>query len=309
MATQDTVKSDAAKSDAAKSDAVATPRREPRLRSKSAGERIGKLISYTLLILGTIIIMIPVFWMVSSALKPKSQIFVYPPQWIPDPIQWDNFTRAMTTLPFGTYFINTMIIEVGTIVGTLVSCSIVAYAFSRLNAPGRNFWFVVLLSTMMLPWAVTMIPVYLIFRQLGWVNTFLPLIVPAWFGSPFFIFLLRQFFMTIPRDFEDAARIDGANTWQILTRILLPLSKPALATVAIFTFMGVWNDFMGPLIYLNKPETYTLALGLNFFKGQYTSDWDLLMAASLVMMLPLIILFFVAQKAFIEGITLTGVKG
>ena len=166
--------------------------------------------------------MIPVFWMLSSAVKPNSKIFIFPPQWIPDPIQWDNFTKALTTLPFATYFQNTMIIEVGTIVGTVLSCSIVAYGFARLDAPGRNFWFVVLLSTMMLPGVVTMIPVYLIFRQFGWVNTFLPLIVPNWFGSAFFIFLLRQFFMTIPRDFEEAARIDGANTWQILTRIVLP---------------------------------------------------------------------------------------
>jgi multiple sugar transport system permease protein len=295
--------------DAVEQKAVVVPRRESRMRTKSSRDLIGKIIAYTLLTLGSILIMIPVFWMVSSALKPNSQIFLFPPQWIPNPIQWDNFVTAMTSLPFGTYFQNTMIIEVGSIVGTVLSCSIVAYGFARLNAPGRNFWFVVLLSTMMLPGVVTMIPVYLIFRQLGWVNTFLPLIVPNFFGSAFFIFLLRQFFMTIPRDFEEAARIDGANTWQVLTRIMLPLSKPALATVTIFTFMGVWNDFMGPLIYLNKPETYTLALGLNFFKGQYVSQWNLLMAASLVMMLPLVLLFFVAQKAFIEGITLTGVKG
>jgi ABC-type glycerol-3-phosphate transport system permease component len=295
--------------DAVEQKAIVVPRRESRMRTKSARELIGKIIAYTLLTLGSILIMIPVFWMVSSALKPNNQIFLFPPQWIPNPIQWDNFVTAMTSLPFGTYFQNTMIIEVGSIVGTVLSCSVVAYGFARLNAPGRNFWFVVLLSTMMLPGVVTMIPVYLIFRQLGWVNTFLPLIVPNFFGSAFFIFLLRQFFMTIPRDFEEAARIDGANTWQVLTRIMLPLSKPALATVTIFTFMGVWNDFMGPLIYLNKPETYTLALGLNFFKGQYVSQWNLLMAASLVMMLPLVLLFFVAQKAFIEGITLTGVKG
>ena len=295
--------------DAVEPKAVVVPRRESRMRTKSSRGLIGKIIAYTLLIIGSILIMIPVFWMVSSALKPNNQIFLFPPQWIPNPIQWDNFVTAMTSLPFGTYFQNTMIIEVGSIVGTVLSCSIVAYGFARLNAPGRNFWFVVLLSTMMLPGVVTMIPVYLIFRQLGWVNTFLPLIVPNFFGSAFFIFLLRQFFMTIPRDFEEAARIDGANTWQVLTRIMLPLSKPALATVTIFTFMGVWNDFMGPLIYLNKPETYTLALGLNFFKGQYVSQWNLLMAASLVMMLPLVLLFFVAQKAFIEGITLTGVKG
>jgi len=295
--------------DAVEPKAVAVPRRGYLPRTKSSRALFGKIIAYTLLTIGSILIMIPVFWMVSSALKPNNQIFLFPPQWIPNPIQWDNFVTAMTSLPFGTYFQNTMIIEVGSIVGTVLSCSIVAYGFARLNAPGRNFWFVVLLSTMMLPGVVTMIPVYLIFRQLGWVNTFLPLIVPNFFGSAFFIFLLRQFFMTIPRDFEEAARIDGANTWQVLTRIMLPLSKPALATVTIFTFMGVWNDFMGPLIYLNKPETYTLALGLNFFKGQYVSQWNLLMAASLVMMLPLVLLFFVAQKAFIEGITLTGVKG
>jgi multiple sugar transport system permease protein len=296
MATQDAVEQKAA----------VIPRRGYLPRTKSARDLFGKIIAYILLISGSILVLIPVFWMVSSALKPNSQIFIFPPQWIPNPIQWDNFVKAMTALPFGTYFQNTMIIEVGTIVGTVLSCSVVAYGFARLNAPGRNFWFIVLLSTMMLPGVVTMIPVYLIFRQLGWVNTFLPLIVPNFFGS---VFLLRQFFMTIPRDFEEAARIDGASTWQILTRIILPLSKPALATVTIFTFMGVWNDFMGPLIYLNKPETYTLALGLNFFKGQYVSDWNMLMAASLVMMLPLVLLFFVAQKAFIEGITLTGVKG
>jgi ABC-type glycerol-3-phosphate transport system permease component len=307
MATQDAVEQKARQRP--EQSAAVVPRRESFMRSKRGLDWLGKFIAYALLIVGSIVIMIPVFWMVSSALKPNSQIFLYPPQWIPSPIEWDNFAKAMTALPFDVYFRNTLIIEVGTIVGTVLSCSIVAYGFARLEAPGRNFWFIVLLSTMMLPGVVTMIPVYLIFRQLGWVNTFLPLVVPSWFGSAFFIFLLRQFFMTIPRDFEEAARIDGANTWQILTRILLPLSKPALATVAIFTFMGVWNDFMGPLIYLNKPETYTLALGLNFFKGQYTSDWNMLMAASLVMMLPLVVLFFVAQKAFIEGITLTGVKG
>ncbi|HST05339.1 MAG TPA: carbohydrate ABC transporter permease [Chloroflexia bacterium] len=298
--------------DAVEQKAVVTARRGYLPRTKSARELFGKILSYFLLILGSILIMIPVFWMVSSALKANNQIFLFPPQWIPNPMQWDNFVKAMTALPFATYFQNTMIVEVGTIIGTVLSCSIVAYGFARLNAPGRNFWFIVLLSTMMLPGVVTMIPVYLIFRQLNWVNTFLPLIVPSWFGSAFYIFLMRQFFMTIPRDFEDAARIDGANTWQIISKIILPLSKPALATVTIFSFMGVWNDFMGPLIYLNKPETYTLALGLNFFKGPPTNanpDWNLLMAASLVMMLPLVLLFFVAQKAFIEGITLTGVKG
>ncbi|MEO5952382.1 MAG: carbohydrate ABC transporter permease, partial [Chloroflexia bacterium] len=270
---------------------------------------LGKIFAYTLLIAGSIAILIPVFWMVSSALKPNSQIFLFPPQWLPNPIQWDNFVKALTSLPFDVYFKNTLIIEIGTIIGTVLSCTVVAYGFARFNAPGSKTLFIILLSTMMLPSAVTMIPTYILFTKLNWVNTLLPLVVPSYFGNPFFIFLMRQFFMTIPRDFEEAARIDGANTWQILTKLILPLSKPAIATVTIFTFMGVWNDFMGPLIYLNKPETYTLALGLNFFKGQYVSNWNMLMAASLVMMLPLIILFFAAQKAFIEGITLTGVKG
>lgn len=279
------------------------------MRSQSGSATLTKIIAYILLILGSISILIPVFWMVSSALKPNNQIFLFPPKWLPDPIQWGNFWEAMTSLPFDVYFKNTMIIEVGTIVGTVLSCTVVAYGFARFNAPGSKTLFIILLSTMMLPSAVTMIPTYILFSKLNWVNTLLPLIVPSFFGNPFFIFLMRQFFMTIPRDFEEAARIDGANTWQILTRIILPLAKPALATVTIFTFMGTWNDFMGPLIYLNKPETYTLALGLNFFKGQYVSDWNMLMAASLILMLPLVILFFAAQKAFIEGITLTGVKG
>jgi ABC-type glycerol-3-phosphate transport system permease component len=279
------------------------------LQSRRTLAGINAAVSYLLLVIGSVLILIPVFWMVSSALKPDYQIFVFPPQWIPNPVQWQNFPEALTALPFHIYFRNTLLIEVGVIAGTLLSCSIVAYGFARLNAPGRNFWFIVLLSTMMLPGVVTMIPVYLIFRQLGWVNTHLPLIVPAWFGSAFYIFLLRQFFMTIPVDFEEAARIDGANFGQVMAYVILPLAKPALATVAIFTFMGVWNDFMGPLIYLNRPDTYTLALGLNFFKGQYTANWNLLMAASLMMMLPLVIVFFAAQRAFIEGITLTGLKG
>ncbi|RIK46008.1 MAG: sugar ABC transporter ATP-binding protein [Chloroflexi bacterium] len=281
----------------------------PLWRTRRGQALINAIIAYILLVAGAVIILIPFFWMVSTALKPNYQVFMFPPQWIPNPIQWDNFRLAVTTLPFHIYFKNTMTIEVGVILGTLISCTVVAYGFARLDAPGKHFWFIVLLSTMMLPGVVTLIPQYILFSKLGWVNTLLPLIVPAWFGSAFNIFLLRQFFMTIPVDLEEAARIDGAVIWQILFYIMIPLAQPALATITIFTFMGVWNDFLGPLIYLNRPETYTMALGLNFFKGQYTSDWNLLMAGSLVMMAPLLILFFVAQRAFIEGITLTGMKG
>ena len=253
--------------------------------------------------------LIPFLWMISSSLKPNYQIFEVPPRWIPNPPQWENYTEALTTLPFGRYMVNTAIITALTIVGHLLSCTLIAYAFARLRAPGRDVLFLVVLATMMLPYPVTMVPLYVLFKQLGWINTFLPLTVPAFFGSAFYIFLLRQFFLTIPPDFEDAAIIDGANTLQILWRVILPLSLPALATVAIFTFQAAWNDFLAPLIYLQKPDLYTVTLGLQFFRSTYTTNWAYLMAASLVTSLPVIVVFFLAQRYFIEGITLSGVKG
>ncbi len=256
-----------------------------------------------------LLFLIPFLWMISSSLKPNYQIFEVPPRWIPNPPQWDNYSEALTTLPFDRYMVNTAIITALTIAGHVVSCTLIAYAFARLRAPGRDFLFLVVLATMMLPYPVTMVPLYVLFKQLGWINTFLPLTVPAFFGSAFYIFLLRQFFLTIPPDFEDAAIIDGANTLQILWRVILPLSMPAVATVAIFTFQAAWNDFLAPLIYLQKPELYTVTLGLQFFRSTYTTNWAYLMAASLVTSLPVIVVFFLAQRYFIEGITLSGVKG
>ena len=256
-----------------------------------------------------LLFLIPFLWMISSSLKPNYQIFEVPPRWFPNPPQWDNYTEALTTLPFDRYMVNTAIITALTIVGHVVSCTLIAYAFARLRAPGRDVLFLLVLATMMLPYPVTMVPLYVLFKQLGWINTFLPLTVPAFFGSAFYIFLLRQFFLTIPPDFEDAAIIDGANTLQILWRVILPLSMPAVATVAIFTFQAAWNDFLAPLIYLQKPELYTVTLGLQFFRSTYTTNWAYLMAASLVTSLPVIVVFFVAQRYFIEGITLSGVKG
>ena len=256
-----------------------------------------------------ILFLVPFLWMISSSLKPNYQIFEVPPRWIPNPPQWDNYREALTTLPFDRYMVNTAIITALTIVGHVVSCTLIAYAFARLRAPGRDVLFLVVLATMMLPYPVTMVPLYVLFKQLGWINTFLPLTVPAFFGSAFYIFLLRQFFLTIPPDFEDAAIIDGANTLQILWRVILPLSMPAVATVAIFTFQAAWNDFLAPLIYLQKPELYTVTLGLQFFRSTYTTNWAYLMAASLVTSLPVIVVFFLAQRYFIEGITLSGVKG
>jgi ABC-type glycerol-3-phosphate transport system permease component len=266
-------------------------------------------IGYALAILVAVLFLLPLFWMISSSLKPNYQVLEFPPRWLPNPVQWSNYPEALTYVPFGRYALNTLFIAVMVIIGHVLSCTVVAYAFARLRAPGKNILFLVLLATMMLPYPVTMIPVYIGFNTLGWINTFLPLIVPAFFGSPFYIFLLRQFFLTLPPELEDAARVDGANTLQIIWHVILPISVPALVTVAIFSFQAAWNDFLPPLIYLHDQSKYTISLGLNFFRSSYDVRWAYLMAASLVTMLPVIIVFFLAQRQFIKGITVTGLKG
>ena len=278
-------------------------------RSQRASRRQSKLIVYLLLLAGSVVFLLPFYWMVISSLKPSYAVLDFPPSWLPIPPRWANFPEALTYVPFARYTLNTLIITVFSVIGNLLSASLVAYGFARLRAPGKNALFLILLATMMLPYPVTMVPVFVIFSKLGWVNTFKPLIVPTFLGTPFYIFLLRQFFLTLPVELEDAARIDGANTPQILGYIILPLALPAMATVAIFTFQGTWNDFLGPLIYLNDQTHYTITLGLSFFRSTYQTNWAYLMAASLVTMLPVVILFFFAQRLFIEGITLTGVKG
>lgn len=255
-----------------------------------------------------IVFLVPLAWMLSSSLKPDYQIFEIPPRLLPSPPRWANYPEALQFVPFGRYAANTLAISALTIVGHLLSCTLIAYAFARLRAPGRDALFLVVLATMMLPYPVTMVPLYIVFSRLGWVNTFLPLTVPAFFGSPFYIFLLRQFFMAIPPDLEDAAWIDGANTLQLIWFVILPLALPALATVTILTFQSTWNDFLPPLIYLQNRQLYTVTLGLQFFRTTYTTNWSYLMAASLVTMLPVVAVFFAAQRLFIEGITLTGVK-
>ncbi len=270
-----------------------------------------KIISiYALLIGGAFLVMIPFFWVVSTAFKRPGQVLKFPPVWIPSPIMWSNFPKALTILPFGLYFKNTCIITFSTIIGQLLSASLVAYGFARLRFPGRDIIFLVALSTMMVPPQVTMIPQFILFRIIGWLDTFKPLIVPAFFGgSPFFIFLLRQFFMTIHPELDDAAKIDGCGFFGIYWRIMLPLAKPVLATVGIFSFLWTWNDFLGPLIYLNSMNKRTLSLGLNVFAGYYSTYWNLLMAASLVVLSPCLIIFFFAQKYFVQGVVITGVKG
>ncbi len=268
-----------------------------------------KAVTYVLLIICSAGMLLPLLWMVSSALKPNYEVFQFPPQWIPSPVQWSNFPRALNFVPFLQFFWNTILIAVGSLVGSLISNIMVGYAFARLEARGKNVLFYVMLSTLMLPYAVTMIPQYAIFSQLHWVNTFWPLIVPAYFGNPFFIFLLRQFFLGIPRELEDAAAIDGAGVFTTIWRIILPLSWPAIIVVCIFQIQATWNDLLGPLLYLNKESLFTLQLGLQYFVGQYTGGWNLLMAASTVILIPVLVMFYFGQRLFIKGIIVGGVKG
>ncbi|MGQ9681597.1 MAG: carbohydrate ABC transporter permease [Anaerolineae bacterium] len=233
----------------------------------------------------------------------------WPPTIIPSPVIWRNYTDVFDYAPLHRYMWNTLLVAIFWVFGATVTSSLAGYAFGRLRAPGRNMVFYVLLSTLMVPGIVTMIPTYIIFSKLQWVDTFLPLIIPPLLGSPFYIFLMRQFLLTIPMDLEDAALIDGCSHFGTWWRIMLPLAKPALATVAIFAFMWAVNDFMGPLIYLNSKRLYTLSLGLQVFRRSHGTEWGMLMAASTMMVTPIIVLFFFAQKQFVQGITLTGLKG
>ncbi len=271
--------------------------------------RLRGLAIYVALTLIGMLFILPFIWMISTSVKPNDQIFVYPPQWIPDPVLWGNYAKAMTSVPFFLYFRNTLFVSGMTVLGTLVSCSLVSYGFSRVRWIGRDKVFIIVLATMMLPSATTLVPLYIIFRKLGWMGTFNPLIVPPFFGTAFFIFLLRQFFMSIPMELSDAARIDGASELGILYRIILPLSKPALASVALFSFLWSWSDFFGPLIFLTDERLYTISLGLMQFQSRYDTAWGQVMAASTVFTLPVLLLFFLAQRQFIEGVTLTGIKG
>ncbi|WP_326641812.1 carbohydrate ABC transporter permease [Nonomuraea fuscirosea] len=282
---------------------VAGPRR-PR--------RYGKALLYVALVAGAVPTLLPFVWLVRSALMQDAQMFVAPPEWIPSPFQWDNFTEALTAQPFWLYFVNTVVIAVISVLGTVLTCSVAAFSFSRLRWRGRNVAFAVLLSGVMLPYAVTLIPTFVMWQELGALDTFVPLTVPSWFagaGSGVFnVFLLRQFFLTIPFELDEAAYIDGASPWRVFWTIVMPLSKPAIVVVTIFTFIGTWNDFLGPLLYLNDEEKYTLSLGLASFQSTYLTQWGYLMAASAAVIAPIIALFFFLQRYFIEGVTLTGIK-
>ena len=276
---------------------------------KSFQRIVRGIFAYIFLLVGSTLFILPLLWMFSTSLKPDVEVFEFPPRFLPTSWDWNNYYLAWTALPFTRYLLNTCIVTFSNVLGNLISCSLAAYGFARLRARGSNVLFLLVLATMMVPFQVTLIPTFILFSKLGWVNTLLPLTVPAWFGWAFSIFLLRQFFMGLPRELDDAARIDGCSYFRIYWNIILPLSKPALATIAIFGFIGNWNNFLGPLVYINKQELYTLALGLNLFRGQYVTYYNQLMAVSILSLAPILIIFFFTQKTFIRGIALTGIKG
>ena len=251
----------------------------------------------------------PFYWMVSTSLKAPGHIYVNPPEWIPNPLYFANYPETWQKLPFGLFIQNSIIITIQATIGYVISSTMAGYAFARLQFKGRNVYFALLLSTLMLPGQVTLIPQFILYKNLGWLDTFLPLIVPAFFGSAFYIFLLRQFFLTLPKDLDEAAIIDGANRFQILWKILVPLAKPAIATVIVFSFIYNWNDFFGPLIYLTRQENMTLAVGLQLFRGQYDTDYAHMMAGATVAIAPILVVFFMAQDFFVQSIALTGIKG
>jgi ABC-type glycerol-3-phosphate transport system permease component len=289
--------------------AVSAPR--PRRTGTVRRRRIpyGRIGVYVALVVLSLVFIAPFVWMVSTSLKTGPASIAVPPQWIPDPFVFSNYPTALQKINFPIALRNTLIYAIPAVVGTVASCSLVAYGFARIQWPGRDIVFVVLLGTMMLPGQVTFIPLYVIFAKLGWVGTFLPLIIPTFLGNPFFIFLLRQFFLAIPAEMSDAARIDGAGELRILVRVIVPLSWPALITVGLFTFIDKWTDFFGPLIYLQDPSLQPLSLALQTFQSAHKTDWPLSMAASVAITLPLVVIYFLAQRKFIEGITLTGIKG
>jgi ABC-type glycerol-3-phosphate transport system permease component len=264
-------------------------------------------IAAILCVAGAAAILLPVFWMVSTSLKPEADVFRTPVEWIPREPRPENYAEVMTLIPFWRFFLNSLIVAIPAVVGSVVSSAAVAYGFARMRAPGLRWLFLLVLAKIMLPGEVTLVPSFLLFKSIGWVGTYLPLIVPSWLGSSAFnIFLLRQYFLTIPPEHDEAARVDGHGFVSILLRVVIPQSWPAIGVVTAFEFVHVWNDFLGPLIYLSNQESYTLPLGLNFFKDIYNTQWAHLMAASVLTLLPCAVVFFLAQRAFTEGVVLTG---
>lgn len=283
------------------------------LRSLTSSRRnqrlVGTTITYIILFIGAAILMIPLFWMISTSIKPQDQIYTYPIVWIPREFVWQNYPQVFESVAFARFLWNSTVLSVFGIIGNVIGSSLAAYGFARFRFPGRTVLFIVMLSTMMVPAWVTMIPTFIIFKNLGWLNTYLPLLVPHFFAQPFYTFLLRQFFLGVPKEMDEAARIDGASTMRIFWQIYLPLSNAALITVAIFAFFYHWNELLMPLIYLQSQDKFPVALGIASFVSNQTQNFALMMAAALIAMAPLLIIFFFAQRLFIQGVVMTGVKG
>lgn len=282
------------------------------LSSMRRRQHIARALTYLTIVMGSIFMLIPFVWMVTTSLKQPGQVFAYPIEWLPDPVQWENYLYVTVKWPFFKYMLNSALVAGLTILGSLISCSLVGYAFSRLRSRMSKPLFLLMLSTMMLPGQVTVIPIFILFRNLGWIDSFAALTVPAFFGTPFYIFMLRQFFMTVPRELEDAARIDGCGTWGVFRHVILPMSGPALAAVGVFAFMASWNDFYGPLIFLSSEGKRTAALALAIFNSA-ASDYSgnqmhWAMAAATLTVIPTLVVFYYAQRFFVKGIVFKGVE-
>ncbi len=275
-------------------------------KKTSVNQQSKKMLSYVLMTIIGIILLIPLLWMVFTSLKPMEEIVRYPPTFFPEKIVWENYLDTIAAFPFWRYARNTLFITVLVVIGNVLSNSFIAYGFAKLDFPGKKLMFALVLSTMMIPGFVTMIPQYVLFSKIGWVGTYLPLIVPSFFGNAFNIFLMRQFYLSINNELIEAAEIDGANHLYIWSHLMLPLTKPALITIAINSFNAAWNDFLGPLLYIQDQEKYTLQIGLQVFQNQATTQWNYLMAGATLVLIPTILLFFFAQRYFIEGMDLTG---
>ena len=271
---------------------------------------VSRIILHGVLIFLSLLFIAPFFWMLTTAVKPASEVLIYPPKLIPSQWHFEIFKEAWQAAPFNRFLLNSILVTFLSIIGQMFSSAFVAYGFARFRFPGRDVLFAIVLATMMIPWDVTMIPQYMLFNKLGWINTLKPLIVPNFFAAPFFIFLLRQFFLTLPLELEEAARIDGANPFQIFVRVMLPLAIPALIVVAVYQLLNAWNDYLGPLIFLNSQENYTLTLGIAQFRGVFNGQTQIrpMMAVTLLACIPPVLTFFLAQRYFMEGVARTGIK-
>lgn len=281
----------------------------PAQRAKQINERLGRLLLHGVMILLGVTFLMPLAWVASTSLKAAGEVFITPIEWIPQTPRWSNYPEVFARLPFAKFILNTFYVTVMGTVGSVLSATTVAFGLSRIRWPGREFVFTLLLATLMLPGVVTLIPVFIIFKNINWIGTFYPLWVPAWLGFAFYIFLMRQFMLSLPIELDEAARIDGASNFRILWQVIAPLCGPAIITVTIFAFLHHYNDFLGPLIYISENEMFTLPLGLLWFQGRFGNFWHLVMAASMITITPVIVLFFVAQRYFVQGAQFTGLAG